>query len=468
MKTRSEGFSLQSAYEKNAVLTGPAAKVSSQPGQKRAVLSVLIAVVLWSTSYVVTKAGVGDIPPLTFGAIRFLFAAILVGFVALFTRRIEPVPARDILRLALGGLLGITAYFSLQNLGVQRTSASNATLLVASFPAITMLLEAAFLKRRASFVRFLGVGIAFVGVYLVIQQSVVSNKSHHLEGDLLLLATGLAWALYNFSTQDVIRKYSTFTVIFWQTLIGALAFLPLTLLEAGTWRPLSLTGLMGALFLGVFCSVIAFMLYGYGLRSLDPGSAVSLMNLVPVFGLILAVATLKEQVNFVQVMGGLIVLGGVTLSVRWAPQRTRQSSSLSPRLDPLPSRCTIVVDKNLPAGWSANAAAVIALTIGQRHPLLVGEPLIDASGFNHPGLIPIGIAILSASQEELPEIRRKGLETGCDVVDFPVEGQQTTNYQMFREAVAAARPESIHYAGVALVGQKKEISKIVSHLGLLK
>ena len=133
-----------------------------------------------------------------------------------------------------------------------------------------------------------------------------------------------------------------------------------------------------------------------------------------------------------------------------------------------PSRCVIVVDDALPAGRSANAAAVIALTIGQRHPVLVGEPLVDAAGTSHPGLIPIGIAVLAAPQNELAEIRRKGIETGCDVVDFPVEGQQTNDYQAFRQAVAAVAPPMLRYAGVALVGQKKEINRIVGRLKLLR
>jgi drug/metabolite transporter (DMT)-like permease len=306
--------------ELNAGFAGAAPQERSRPGRRQALLSVLAAVALWSTSYVVTKVGVGDIPPLTFGAIRFSFAAALAGLLTLFIR-LEPMPLRDVARLALGGLLGITAYFSLQNLGVQRTSASEATLLVASFPAITMLLEVAFLKVRVAPIRFVGVGIAFVGVYLVIRQTAVSAGSHRLEGDLMLLATGLVWALYNFATQKVIQRYSTFTVIFWQTLVGAVAFLPLALLEAGAWQLPSLAGLVGALYLGAFCSIAAFVLYGYGLKSLDPGSAVSVVNLVPVFGLILAVVGLKEEVSFVQVLGGLIVVGGVTLSVQLVPRK---------------------------------------------------------------------------------------------------------------------------------------------------
>ncbi len=134
----------------------------------------------------------------------------------------------------------------------------------------------------------------------------------------------------------------------------------------------------------------------------------------------------------------------------------------------LPERCVIVVDKDLPVGHAANAAAVVALTIGHRHAALVGEAFADASGVTHPGLIPVGITVLSAPGNDLSEIRRKALEAKCDVVDFPREGQQTTNYQAFREATAMADSQTMKYLAVALVGGKKEVSKIVGHLALLR
>jgi drug/metabolite transporter (DMT)-like permease len=107
-------------------------------------------------------------------------------------------------------------------------------------------------------------------------------------------------------------------VIYWQTLFGLLALLPLALTETAQWGPLSTTGLLGALFLGVFCSVGAFLLYAYGLKSLRPGLAVNLLNLVPVFGLIFAAVFLHEAIGWIQILGGAIVIAGVTLSVSGA------------------------------------------------------------------------------------------------------------------------------------------------------
>lgn len=279
------------------------------------ILSVLGAVVLWSSSYVVIKVGVEDIAPLTYAAIRFLFAVILLLGLSSTVIRLEPAPGKDLRRLALGGLLGITAYFSLQNLGIQRTSAAEATLLVAAFPVITLLLEVLLRRARVSFKQIAGVVIAIGGIALIIEIAGLQDAPDRLTGDALLLLTGIAWALYNFATQDVVKKYSTFTVIFWQTLFGMLALLPLALSEAPVWRPLSPQVLFGALFLGIFCSVGAFLLYGYGLKSLRPGLAVNLLNLVPVFGLIFAALFLREQVGWRQIIGGLVVIAGVTLSL---------------------------------------------------------------------------------------------------------------------------------------------------------
>jgi hypothetical protein len=133
-----------------------------------------------------------------------------------------------------------------------------------------------------------------------------------------------------------------------------------------------------------------------------------------------------------------------------------------------PQRCVIVVDRDLPAGLAANAAAVLALTVGQRHPSLVGEPLVDASGCAHPGLIPIGIAVLAADQAQLATARDKAVAAQCDVVSFPVQGQQTTDYAAFRDAVAAVATDALRYVGIALIGERKPVGRAVANLGLLK
>lgn len=311
---QTEPTPIQPEIEISTLTTPPGAKTRANK-LNFGILSVLGAVVLWSSSYVVTKAGVGDIPPLTFAAIRFVFASVFMILLALTMIKPQRVEAADRVRLAIGGLLGITAYFALQNLGVQRTSAADATLLVAAFPVISLVLEVLLGRSKVHFKQAAGIAIAIAGICIVIDLRGAQSAPDRMLGDLFLLGTGLAWAFYNIVTQNVVKKYSTFTVILWQTLCGTAALLPLSLFEIGSWQAIPITGLLGSLYLGIFCSVCAFLLYGNGLKSLRPDQAVNLLNLVPVFGLVFAGLALREAIGWAQILGGVVVIGGVMLSL---------------------------------------------------------------------------------------------------------------------------------------------------------
>jgi len=130
-------------------------------------------------------------------------------------------------------------------------------------------------------------------------------------------------------------------------------------------------------------------------------------------------------------------------------------------------RCVAVIDAALAIGKAANAAAVMALTMGARHPQLVGEPLIDSAGNQHAGLIPMGIAVLGAPADELPPIREKARGVGLEVVDFPTQGQQTNDYAEFRRRVRETASGDLRYLGVMLYGERRKVSRIVGRFGLL-
>ena len=132
------------------------------------------------------------------------------------------------------------------------------------------------------------------------------------------------------------------------------------------------------------------------------------------------------------------------------------------------TRCFAVIDHGLPAGKAANAAAVMALTMGARHPHLVGEVLTDSLGNAHPGLIPIGIPVLGAPVQDLPGIRGKAIQAGIEVVDFPVQGQQTNDYGEFRRMMSVTAPNDVQYLGVMLFGTRKKVGRIVGKYSLLR
>ena len=129
-------------------------------------------------------------------------------------------------------------------------------------------------------------------------------------------------------------------------------------------------------------------------------------------------------------------------------------------------RCVMILNASLPPGKATNAAAVMALTLGQRHPSLVGDALEDASAHPCPGLIPVGIPVLAASPDQLSLLREQCEQTGCDAVLFPEEGQTTTDYQALSAAMRQQPRQQWRLLGIAVVGEKKALRKLTAKLAL--
>ncbi|GBF35009.1 permease [Desulfocucumis palustris] len=279
-------------------------------------LAAILAIIIWSTSFVGTKIAYTSFSPLTLGAARFVIATVVLGIIFLIKRDFTKPTVKDMGLISVSGILGITIYFALENIGVKLTTASNAALIVASYPAITALFELLLYRTKISWVKLFGIATAIVGVYLLVDSNHGDGGKQQLIGNIILIATGIVWAFYNFVTRKVVKKYSMITVSFYQTVAGTIAFIPLALVERASWQIPTLTSFLVLLYLGIFCSVTAFVLYNFGLRKLSPSSAVTLLNLVPVFGVISSVIFLHEVIRVNQLIGGAIVIAGVVLSVR--------------------------------------------------------------------------------------------------------------------------------------------------------
>lgn len=129
-------------------------------------------------------------------------------------------------------------------------------------------------------------------------------------------------------------------------------------------------------------------------------------------------------------------------------------------------RCVMILNSTLTPGKAANAAAVMALTLGQRYPSLVGPPLEDAAIHSSPGLITTGIPVLVATDTQLSALRAACEQAGYDLVLFPEAGQATTDYQALRTELRTQPREQWRLLGIALVGEKKALRKLTAKLAL--
>ena len=279
-------------------------------------LSVLGALILWSSSFVAIKFASTTYPPLTLAVVRFIVATLILGALTMLPKNRVKLEKKDIFTVAVCGLTGIMLYAVLQNIAMQWTSASSATLIIASYPIITLLMESLIYKKKLSVVKIIAVLIAIVGVVILAYVKAETRIEGELLGILLLVLAGVVWAVYNFMTKKVVNRYPPITLLFYSTLFGTIFMLPLALLERAQWQQPTAVSFLCMMFLGVFCSVIAFLLYNHGLKTMAPSTITSMLNLVPIFGVFFSWLLLGEQVTLRKFVGGAIVIFGVMLSVR--------------------------------------------------------------------------------------------------------------------------------------------------------
>lgn len=179
------------------------------------------AILLWSASFIATKFAYTTFSPLMVGFLRFLLATALLGIIKLLSKNKERPDKKDMKRIALSGLFGITLYFAAENIGVGLTTASNASLIVASFPAITTLFEFFIYKTKPTVPKLIGITLAFGGVAVLTAKSGFGGMET-LWGNLFLIAAGIVWTFYNFLTRSVAEKYSPTTLSFYQFLFGTI------------------------------------------------------------------------------------------------------------------------------------------------------------------------------------------------------------------------------------------------------
>jgi drug/metabolite transporter (DMT)-like permease len=267
--------------------------------------------VAFALSFVATKTALKGFEPLLVALLRFALAGGIL-WVAWRLRPVrEPVTRAELGRLALIGFVSLTVYFTFENLGIARTSASEAAILIATIPIFVALIGAFLPAERPSGRQWAGILLSFAGIVGLVLAAGGAGGS--LTGNLLVLAASVSGAAYGILARRLLVSRSALFVTTWQNLFGALFMAPLALGEAllvGVRRP-TVTAAGGVLVLTLVCSILAYLMLNYALRFL-PASRVSVfINLTPVVAVASAYVLLGERLTATQGLAAVVVVAGV-------------------------------------------------------------------------------------------------------------------------------------------------------------
>ena len=288
-------------------------------------LAILAAALCFSTTGTAQALAGGDASPLAVGAARIVVGGGILGLLALAQR--SPGRARNGSRASTAaliavGALGVLAYQPLFFLGTRENGVAIGTVVaLGSAPIATGIVDAVRLRRAPTPRWMLATAVALIGVVLV--SGVTGGATALAPGGLLASAgAGMSYALYTVCGKALIERGWNSTRVMGAVFgIAAVASLPVLVLAGTSWL-LTPNGLALALWLGVVTTVIAYLLFGWGLARLSAVTVSTLTLAEPLAATLLGLFVLREHLTLVSGIG--LALIAVGLAVVSAPSRRRE------------------------------------------------------------------------------------------------------------------------------------------------
>ena len=284
-----------------------------------AVVLLTLVMLIWGSSYAVTKASLVKVSPMLLAFLRNFIASVLLLAFAQMRGGTTHLPRPfSWATIALMGLTGVCLYYIGFNMSLFYTSASQGALIETFAPIATTLLAAVFLKESLSAKLLLGVGISTTGVILIISVAAPeANAPKPLFGNALMLCAIIAWATYTILAKRL-AECDQIVVTAYSTAFGTLLLVPFALYELSdqSFPTISASGWLSILYLGMAASAVAYWLYNRSLKQLAASQTAQFLNLLPVIGVAGGVLLLDERVLLQQIFGGALVLSGVWLSLQ--------------------------------------------------------------------------------------------------------------------------------------------------------
>lgn len=275
-------------------------------------IAILAAVIMWGFSFLSIKITVAVLPPMTLALLRFSMASVLLFGVFKLREPKTKLDKKDLPLIILAGVIGITIYFYFENNGVKLITASAASIIIATIPILTLLADTLISRSKLTKKKIFSVLLSILGVCLVVGVDIHWAGSGL--GYLMMLGASVAWVIYCLVTKPLFKKYSQLAIVFYQTIVGTIAFIPFAFLEKIHWSLVSNVVIVNLVYLGIFCSAFGYYVYAYALDKLGANIAALFLNLIPVVTVIASCFILGEHLSYMQILGGLIVIISVTMA----------------------------------------------------------------------------------------------------------------------------------------------------------
>jgi len=276
----------------------------------------------WSLNWVIGRAIVGHVTPLSLTWIRWIVAvSAMLPFAWPGIRAHWPVIRRNWKVIAWLGFWGTGLHNAFAYVGLQYTTATNGVILNSAIPILIILLGWLIYRETITRLQSLGVAVSLAGILVIISRGDLAALAQLRlnKGDLIVLFGMVFWAAYTVFLRMKPAELPGLVLLACCGMVGICLLTPLMLLEMTLlgghieFRPATVAAMF---YVGIFPSFVGYVFWNRGVHEVGPNIAGIFVHLMPAFGAILAWLFLDERIYLFHVAGIALILAGIGLTTQ--------------------------------------------------------------------------------------------------------------------------------------------------------
>lgn len=275
----------------------------------------LLAVVFWGASFVATKSLLDSLSPLGIIYIRLILGIAAALSIALYRKRSFSLKRKDLKGIFILAIIS-TTHLWIQVTGMQYTSASNTGWIIGIVPVIMAIMGFLIYKERMTLMQFVGAFLAFSGLIVLISKGDLGSINFISNyGDLLVLGSAFTWSIYSFYGRKVTLDYPPSLTILYLFITMFVLLTPVTISSdlLKSVNSLSAIDWSSLIFLGIFCSGIAYVLWAESMKELPANRVGAFLYLEPFVTVFTAWILLNEEITLLMLGSGIVIIVGVII-----------------------------------------------------------------------------------------------------------------------------------------------------------
>ncbi|MGD9828371.1 MAG: DMT family transporter [Hyphomicrobiaceae bacterium] len=275
---------------------------------------LLLLILTWAVSWPVIKVGVGEVPPIWFGVLRYAIATACVFALVLMTGGLQVPPRQDWSLILVSGALQMAAYSALTGIALVSLPPGRASVLAFSTPIWVVPLAAWWLGERVPVRSAAGAVIGLIGVAAIASPSLVLQETTSLLAYACLMGASAAWALSIVYVRSHCFTASAFTLAPWQMLVSTVLLLPIAIAAEGPPPAIGMTGAMSLAFVGPVSTGFAYWAVVEACRHFRASTMSMALLATPSLGILISAITLGERIDGLLIAGVAMVALGIWLA----------------------------------------------------------------------------------------------------------------------------------------------------------